>query len=79
MVGVFLNAKKYQYKILWVLPQNRYPHLPGTCICTSLALGGCKVKSLKKQTVHHVLDIKQDKFMPPVPVLQEREYAICCF
>lgn len=38
MVGFFI-VKKYQDKILWLLPQNRYPHLPGTYICTSLALG----------------------------------------
>ena len=36
------------------------------------------MKSLKKQKVFRVLDIKQDKFMPPVLVLQETEYAICC-
>lgn len=76
MVGFFIVKK---YTILWVLPQNGCPHLPGTCICTSLALGGCKIKSLKKQKVCCVLDIKQDKFMPPVLVLQETEYATCCF
>ena len=76
MVGFFIVKK---YKILWVLPQNRYPNLPGTCICTSLALGSCKMKSLQKQKACRVLDIKQDKFMPPVLVLQETEYATCCF